>query len=48
MISVFDTHFEKIMYNIKKKKMKSVEMNYLKILDQWCKKKFTDIGILKD
>lgn len=47
MISVFDTHFEKIMYNIKKK-MKSVEMNYLKILDQLCKKKFTDIGILKD
>lgn len=47
MIFVFDTRFEKIMYNIKKK-LKSVEMNYLKILDQWCKKKFTDIGILKD
>lgn len=34
------------MYNVKK--IKIVEINGLKIFDQWCTKKFTDIGFLKD
>lgn len=34
------------MYNVNK--IRIVEINGLKILDQWCTKKFTDIGILKD
>lgn len=34
------------MYNVKK--IKIVEINDLKILDQWCTKKFTDIGFLND
>lgn len=44
MKSVLNIHFEKIMDNVKK----IIEINDLKILDQWCTKKLTDIGFLND
>lgn len=34
------------MYNVNK--IRIVEINGFKILDQWCIKKFIDIGIFKD